>query len=102
MGVETVLFWSDFKAVSSACFNQAYGGFPSCIKGLFLALIFPILCPRRRKKVTQFVKECSVCLFFRITRLIKRENNKPSPECAAQINFLGIMRDTYKRQLLIW
>lgn len=40
VGVETVLCWSDFKAVSSACFNQAYGGFPTCIKGLFLALIF--------------------------------------------------------------
>lgn len=40
VGVETALCWSDFKAVSSACFNQAYGGFPTCIKGLFLALIF--------------------------------------------------------------
>lgn len=65
MGVETALVWSDFKAVSSACLNQAYSGFPSCIKGLLLALIFRLcVLEEKKKKATQFVKECSVYLFF--------------------------------------
>lgn len=56
MGVETVLVWSDFKAVSSACFNQAYSGFPSCIKGLLLALIFRLCVLEGKKRQLNLLK----------------------------------------------
>lgn len=56
VGVETVLFRSDFEAVSSVCFHQAYGGFPSCVKGLFVALLFLILYPRRKKRQLNLLK----------------------------------------------
>lgn len=65
VGVETVLCWSDFKAVSSVCFNQAYGGFPTCIKGLFLALIFQFYVLELKNKQLNLLKNVVYTFSFR-------------------------------------